>query len=299
MSFLSTAQGGDAPAEIVIEPLSKDIGGFPVLRALPHAKRRAVGPFIFLDQMGPASFAPGQGIDVRPHPHIGLATLTYLTEGSLFHRDTLGSAQEILPGAVNWMTAGRGIAHSERSPLKARVTERRMTGVQCWLALPHAHEEAEPAFYHYDAADMPMLNDTGVSLRLLAGQAFGVGSPVRVYCSTFYADVHLAAGAAVPLPDEHEERGVYLLEGEVEIVGASYGAPVLLAFRPGDRVTIRATHNARFMMLGGEALDGPRHLWWNFVSSSKERIDQAKADWVSGAFGLVPGDDKEWIPLPG
>jgi redox-sensitive bicupin YhaK (pirin superfamily) len=299
MSFLTAYPGESAPVEIVIEPLTKDIGGFPVRRALPHIKKRAVGPFIFLDHMGPATFAPGQALDVRPHPHIGLATLTYLTQGSIFHRDTLDSAQEILPGAINWMTAGRGIAHSERSPFETRGTERHLTGVQSWLALPLAHEETDPAFYHYDSAAIPQLSDTGVSLHLVAGEAFGASSPVKVFCSTFYADVHLATSAAVPLPDEHEERAIYLLEGEVEIAGDHFAEPALLAFRPGDRITIRAVRDARFMMLGGEPLDAPRHIWWNFVSSSKERIEQAKTDWTSGAFGLIPGDDKEWIPLPG
>lgn len=299
MSFLTAPSGPSAHVDVVIEPLSKDIGGFPVRRALPHAKKRAVGPFIFLDHMGPATFNPGQALDVRPHPHIGLATLTYLTEGSIFHRDTLGSAQEILPGAINWMTAGRGIAHSERSPAETRGTTRHITGVQSWLALPRAHEETDPEFAHYDAATMPVLKDTGVSFHLVAGEAFGASSPVKVFCQTFYADVHLAPGASIPLPDAHEERAIYLLEGELDIAGDRFTAPSLLAFRPGDAITIRALSAARFMMLGGEPLDAPRHLWWNFVSSSKERIDQAKADWTSGAFGLIPGDDREYIPLPG
>ena len=298
MSFLTQSLGQSAPVDIVIEPLTKDLGGFQVRRALPHGKKRMVGPFIFLDHMGPATFSAGEGMDVRPHPHIGLATLTYLVEGSVFHRDTLGSAQNIVPGDVNWMTAGRGIAHSERSSPESRQTARQITGVQSWLALPRAYEEAEPAFFHYDAHTMPVLTDTGISLHLVAGTAFGETSPVQVFFQTLYADAALAAGAAIPLPDEHEERAIYLLSGSVEIAGDRFDAPRLLAFRPGDCITIRAAGDARFIMLGGEPVDGPRHLWWNFVSSSKERIEQAKTDWTAGKFGLIPGDDKEWIPLP-
>jgi len=298
MSFLPQHLAPSAPVDVTIEPITKDLGGFRVRRALPHIKKRMVGPFIFLDQMGPAIFPAGEGLDVRPHPHIGLATLTYLVEGSIFHRDTLGSAQNILPGDVNWMTAGRGIAHSERSSPESRLGARQMTGIQSWLALPRAHEETEPAFFHHDAAAMPILTDTGVTLHLVAGEAFGASSPVKIFCSTLYADITLTTGAAVPLPDEHEERAIYLISGSVEIAGEIFTPPTLLAFRPADRITIRATTNARFIMLGGEPVDGPRHLWWNFVSSSKDRIEQAKQDWTSGKFGLPPGDDQEWIPLP-
>jgi redox-sensitive bicupin YhaK (pirin superfamily) len=298
MSFLPQNLAPSAPVDITIEPITKDLGGFRVRRALPHIKKRMVGPFIFLDQMGPAIFPAGEGLDVRPHPHIGLATLTYLVEGSIFHRDTLGSAQNIVPGDINWMTAGRGIAHSERSSPESRLHARQMTGIQSWLALPRAHEETAPAFFHHDGATMPVLTDTGVTLHLVAGEAFGATSPVKVFCSTLYADITLTTGAAVPLPDEHEERAIYLLSGTVEIAGESYTAPTLLAFRLADRITIRAVTEARFIMLGGEPVDGPRHLWWNFVSSSKDRIAQAKQDWTSGKFGLVPGDETEWIPLP-
>jgi redox-sensitive bicupin YhaK (pirin superfamily) len=299
MSFLIDTQRQSAKANVIIEPITKDLGGFRVRRALPHIKQRMVGPFIFLDHMGPAIFPAGEGLDVRPHPHIGLATLTYLVEGSIFHRDTLGNAQNIVPGDINWMTAGRGIAHSERSSPESRQVERQMTGVQSWLALPRAFEETEPAFFHHDAGEMPVITDTGISLHLVAGEAYGAISPVQVFTSTLYADVTLAAGAAIPLPDEHEERAIYLLSGSVEIAGEGFATPSLLAFRPGDHITIRAQSAARFIMLGGEPVDGPRHLWWNFVSSSKERIEQAKADWTSGAFGVVPGDEKEWIPPPG
>ena len=299
MSFLPAQLGQSAPVNVTIDPITKDLGGFRVRRALPHIKQRMVGPFIFLDHMGPAVFPAGEGLDVRPHPHIGLATLTYLVEGSILHRDTLGNAQNIVPGDVNWMTAGRGIAHSERSSPESRQHARQMTGIQSWLALPRPFEETEPAFFHHDGAAMPILTDTGVTLHLVAGEAFGATSPVQVFSSTLYADVILAAGAAVPLPDEHEERAIYILSGSVEIAGETHTAPILLAFRPADHITISATTDARFIMLGGEPVDGPRHLWWNFVSSTKERIEQAKQDWTSGKFGLVPGDDKEWIPLPG
>jgi redox-sensitive bicupin YhaK (pirin superfamily) len=298
MSFLTKLHEPSAAADIVIEPTPKDLGGFRVRRALPHINKRMVGPFIFLDHMGPVTFIAGEGMDVRPHPHIGLATLTYLVEGSVLHRDTLGNARNIVPGDVNWMTAGRGIAHSERSSPESRQAVREVTGVQSWLALPRAHEEADPGFFHYDGNTMPVLTDTGIQLHVVAGTAFGATSPVRVFTQTLYADAILTAGAGIPLPDEHEERAIYLLSGIVEIAGEAFEAPKLLAFRPGDRITIQATTDARFIMLGGEPVDGPRHLWWNFVSSSKERIEQAKADWSAGKFGLIPGDDQEWIPLP-
>jgi redox-sensitive bicupin YhaK (pirin superfamily) len=248
--------------------------------------------------MGPARFAPGQGIDVRPHPHIGLATLTYLMEGSILHRDTLGSSQEIVPGDVNWMTAGRGVAHSERSPQAARATGRDMAGVQSWIALPRAHEEAEPDFFHHDGSKLPRLQDSGTELRLIAGTAYGQTSPVRTFSHMVYADVSLAANAALPLPAEHAERAVYVLNGELEIAGETYGAHVLLVFRPDDAITVRATRPSRIFLLGGEPMDGPRHIWWNFVHSSQDRIAQAKADWKAGRFGVVPGDEREFIPLP-
>lgn len=300
MSWL-TEVDPDAPqgrVDLVVEPVTKDLGGFHVRRALPALQRRTVGPFVFLDHMGPAVFDPGQGIDVRPHPHIGLATLTYLTEGSIRHRDTLGSDQDILPGAVNWMTAGRGIAHSERSPEAERGTARRMTGIQSWLALPRAQEETEPAFHHHEGADLPVLEDTGVCVRLIAGSAYGQEAAVATFSATLYADASMAAGRNLPLPDEHAERAVYVLDGEVEIAGERFAENRLLVFRPGDRITLRAMRPARFLMLGGEPLDGPRHVWWNFVHSSQERIEQAKIDWRAGKFGLVPGDEREFIPLP-
>jgi len=296
MSFLPETQGA---VDVVIEPITKDLGGFRVRRALPHIKRRMVGPFIFLDHLGPAIFPAGEGLDVRPHPHIGLATLTYLIEGSIFHRDTLGSAQNIVPGDINWMTAGSGIAHSERSSAESRATARQMTGIQSWLALPRAHEETTPGFFHYGAAQMPTNTDTGLLVHLVAGSAFGATSPVPVLSATLYADVSLTAGTNIPLPGDYDERAIYLLSGSVTIAGETYTAPTLLGFRPGDAITITAATETRFIMLGGEPVDGPRHLWWNFVSSSQDRIEQAKEDWRTGKFGLVPGDDKEFIPLPG
>jgi hypothetical protein len=285
-------------ADIVVEPSVKDLGGFRVRRALPSIARRMVGPFVFLDQMGPARFEPGQGIDVRPHPHIGLATVTYLLEGSMFHRDSLGSAQDIVPGDVNWMTAGRGIAHSERSSPESRATARPMTGIQSWIALPKDFEETEPGFFHHAGATLPVLTDTGVHVRIIAGTAYGAASPVRVFSPTLYVDASLAAGRSLKLPDEHAERSVYVLSGRVEIAGEEFAEGRLLIFRPGDHISLLALSDARFIIAGGEPLDGPRHLWWNFVSSSKERIEQAKADWKAGRFALVPDDEQEFIPLP-
>ncbi|MDA8048666.1 MAG: pirin family protein [Rhodospirillales bacterium] len=294
----TTSPGPCSPVELVVEPGVKDLGGFRVRRALPTAKRRMVGPFIFFDHMGPVQFAPGDGIDVRPHPHIGLATLTYLASGSILHRDTLGSAERILPGAVNWMTAGRGIAHSERTDPAARSTGQIMQGIQSWVALPRADEETVPTFYHHAAESLPMITANGLAARLIAGEAFGARSPVRTFSAMFYLDVTLAPGAALPLPADCPERAVYLLEGGVEIAGETFSACRLLVFRPDDAISLRALGPARLLALGGEPMDGPRHIWWNFVSSSRDRIEQAKADWKCGRFGLIPGDDREFIPLP-
>jgi redox-sensitive bicupin YhaK (pirin superfamily) len=303
MSLLAAPGSGretGAPGpELVVEPVSKDLGGFSVRRAVPSVKRRMVGPFVFLDHMGPAQFQAGEGLDVRPHPHIGLATVTYVTEGAILHRDTLGSVQPIVPGDVNWMVAGRGIAHSERSDATERQIARRMAGIQSWVALPRAHEETAPGFFHHPAERLPHLTDTGVSAVVVAGTAFGAESPVSVFSQTLYADLSLAPGVAAPLPDEHAERAAYVLAGTVEIGGDVFGAHRLLIFRPGDRITLRASEaGARLLLVGGEPLDGPRHLWWNFVSSDPARIEQAKADWRDGRFGVIPGDDREFIPLP-
>jgi len=302
MSWLSRADpaGSGAPGavDLVVAPSSKDLGGFRVRRALPSIEKRLVGPFVFLDHFGPARFEAGQGIDVRPHPHIGLATLTYLIEGSILHRDTLGSTQDIMPGDVNWMTAGRGIAHSERSSEASRRAARQMTGVQSWVALPKLFEETNPGFFHHAGASLPELTDRGLKVRVIAGTAYGETSPVRVFSGTLYADAMLAEDATLPLPGEHAERSVYILEGSIEIAGETFAEHRLLIFRPGDAITLRAVTAARIIIAGGEPLDGDRHIWWNFVSSSKDRIEQAKSDWKAGRFGLVPGDDQEFIPLP-
>jgi redox-sensitive bicupin YhaK (pirin superfamily) len=285
--------------ELVLLPRAHDIGGFEVRRALPARERQMVGPFIFFDQMGPGEFLAGRGLDVRPHPHIGPSTVTYLFDGEILHRDSLGSHQPIVPGDVNWMTAGRGIAHSERTDLALRSHSTRLFGIQSWVALPKGAEETEPGFVHHSGASLPLVEDRGVRLRLIAGAGWGLASPVTVSSPLFYADAVLAPGAALPLPDEHEERAAYVLEGEVEVAGDRFEPGRMLVFRAGDRLALRAgPQGARVLLLGGAAMDGPRHLFWNFVSSSRERIEQAKADWKAGRFGKVPGDDKEFIPLP-
>jgi redox-sensitive bicupin YhaK (pirin superfamily) len=283
--------------ELVVVPRARDIGGFEVRRALPQAKRQMVGPFIFFDQMGPARFEAGQGMDVRPHPHIGLATVTYLFEGRIMHRDSEGNALEIVPGELNLMTAGRGIAHSERTPESARRAGESVFGIQSWIALPEAQEEIAPSFQHFDAGHLPEIADGGIRARVIAGTLFGRTSPVGMLSDWFYAEVALDEGASAPLDADHEERAIYVAEGEVEIAGELFEAPRLLVFRPGDRITFRATRSARLMLLGGAAMAGPRHIWWNFVSSRRERIEQAKDDWKSGRFKAVPGET-EFIPLP-
>jgi redox-sensitive bicupin YhaK (pirin superfamily) len=247
--------------------------------------------------MGPASFPPGRGIDVRPHPHIGLATVTYLFAGEIFHRDTLGSAQAIRPGEINWMTAGRGIAHSERTDAPIRASGGPVSGLQTWVGLPKAHEEIEPSFAHHGADALPVVEGDGMRAHILIGSAFGGKSPVKTFSEMIYADIALEAGARLQLPGEAEERGLYVVQGPIEIDGASYAASQLLVLKPGAEIVVGAPSGARMMLLGGEPLDGPRHLWWNFVSSTKERIEAAKRDWKEGRFGKVPGDD-EFIPLP-
>ena len=284
--------------DLVIVPRVRDLGdGFSVRRALPHGRRQMVGPFIFFDQMGPVQFVAGKGLDVRPHPHIGLATVTYLFDGRVMHRDSEGNAREITPGAMNLMTAGRGIAHSERSPLSARQGSEGMFGIQSWIALPQAQEETEPSFQHFDAASLPIVEDGGIRARVIAGSAFGRKSPVGMLSEWLYAEVALAAGAIAPLDPDQEERAVYVVEGEVDVAGETFEGPRLLVFRPGDRMSVRATRPARLMFLGGAALEGPRYIWWNFVSSRRERIEQAKEDWKTGRFTPVPGET-EFIPLP-
>ncbi|MFN4143477.1 pirin family protein [Aestuariivirga sp.] len=293
---------GDAAAadaiEMVIVPRARDLGGFEVRRALPAARKQMIGPFIFFDQFGPVLMKAGQGIDVRPHPHIGLSTVTWLFDGSIFHRDSLGSEQPIAPGELNWMTAGRGIVHSERTAAPDLARERKVFGIQSWVALPKDHEETTPAFEHVAMERLPLLEDRGISARVVAGSLYGAASPVKTHSDLFYADVQMAAGTALPLPVEHEERGVYVAEGEIEVAGQGFEAGRLLVFRPGDAITLRARSNARVMLLGGEPMDGPRHIWWNFVSSSKDRIEAAKDDWKHARFAIVRGDETDFIPLP-
>ncbi len=286
--------------ETLIVPRTRDLGdGFEVRRALPSVRRRMVGPFIFFDQMGPAVFRSGHGLDVRPHPHIGLATVTYLFEGEILHRDSLGTVQPIHPGAVNWMVAGRGIAHSERTPQELRATGGRLYGIQIWVAVPKRHEETAPAFAHTPADALPVLEDAGTRVRLIAGGLYGARSPVGTLSELFYADAVLAAGARLQVPASHEERAVYVAEGGVELGGQVYGTGQLLVLRPGAEgvLTGPGPKGGRVLLFGGEPMDGPRHIWWNFVSSSKERIEQAKADWRAGRIGPVPGET-EFIPLP-
>ena len=283
--------------ETIVVPRPRDIGGFEVRRVLPSAERRNVGPFVFFDQMGPAELAPGFGIDVRPHPHIGLATVTYLFEGTIIHRDSLGSMQAIEPGAVNWMTAGCGIVHSERSDNELSKERQKLYGIQIWVALPKQNEEAAPEFTHYAADRLPLVEGEGKRVRVIAGSFCGKVSPAKTFSKLFYADAVLNSGALISLDNEYEERGIYLLEGHVEIHGQTFESGRLLVFASGDEIAIKAISSVRFVLFGGEPLDAPRHVWWNFVSSSRERIEQAKSDWKSGRFAAVPGDS-EFIPLP-
>ena len=282
----------------IIPPREHDLGGFVVRRAVPSIEARSVGPFVFVDHMGPALFEPGRGIDVRPHPHIGLATVTYLWDGALRHRDTLGSLQDILPGDVNWMTAGRGIAHSERTPPDPRADGHRIHGMQTWVALPKPDEEVEPSFHHHPAATLPELERAGTRLRVIAGRGFGMESPVRVHAETFNVAVDLAADAELDIAAEAPERALYVLQGEAQLDGADIPEKHLVLLDAGTRHRLRAKTPLKAMLFGGEPLDGRRHMWWNFVSSSKERIEQAKRDWDEGRFGLIPGDSEERIPLP-
>jgi redox-sensitive bicupin YhaK (pirin superfamily) len=275
-----------------------DLGGFQVRRILPDMACRQVGPFVFLDHIGPAQFAPGDGIDVRPHPHIGLATVTYLFDGALGHRDTLGSVQVIRPGDVNWMSAGSGIAHSERTPGAERAAGHRLHGLQFWVALPAAAEESAPGFQHHPAVTLPdWQHADGVRLRLIAGNAYGHQAPVRMYGELFYLDAILDAGAAFDLPSEHAERAVLVLSGAIELDGEPVTASEMAVLQPGAKVRLVSTGAARLVLFGGATLDGPRTLWWNFVSSRRERIEQAKEDWRAQRFGTIEGE-AEFIPLP-
>ena len=290
--------------ETLIVPRARDLGNFEVRRALPAPKRQMVGPFIFFDQAGPAEFLTGQGIDVRPHPHIGLGTVTYLYRGAFHHLDSTGADQVVTPGALNWMVAGRGVTQSERTPQVDRQGPSSLFGIQTWIALPEEHEDDAPSFEHHGADKLPEILDTGITARLILGNAYGATAPATMFSDTFYLDVVLAPGARFPLPDEHEDRGIYITQGAVEIAGDSFSSGQMMVFRPGDRITVKAgPDGARLMALGGATLNGPRHIWWNFVASSRERIEAAKDDWRAqkwgqGLFDLPAQDRQEHIPLP-
>lgn len=291
----------DSALQTVVVPRTRDLGdNFEVRRALPSLERRMVGPFVFLDQMGPTVFAPGRGLDVRPHPHIGLATVTYLTEGQILHRDSLGTEQAIKPGEVNWMTAGRGIVHSERTAPALRSHENRLAGLQCWVALPKRHEETDPAFSHHAAADLPTLEGDGARAVMVAGSFFGQHSPVPTLSDLFYVDLQLQAGARISIPAEYAEQAMYVVQGKIALErDGEFDAGQLLVTKPKTVLTVQAVGGpARVMLLGGEPMESPRFLTWNFVSSSAERIEQAKEDWQQQRFAKVPGDEKEFIPLP-
>lgn len=295
--------GADA-IETVIIPRARDLGGFEVKRALPAPKRQMVGPFIFFDQAGPAEFLTGQGIDVRPHPHIGLGTVTYLYRGDFHHRDSIGTDQVILPGAVNWMVAGKGVTHSERTSEQGRSGPHSLYGIQTWMALPEDREDMAPIFEHHGKDTLPEFHDGGISARLILGDAYGASAPATLYSETFYLDVTLAPGARFPLPDNHEDRGIYVTEGSISVAGQVYDSGRMMVFRPGDKITVAAgDQGARLMALGGATLSGPRYVWWNFVASSREKIEAAKLEWAAANWGKgmfdLPRDDRdEFIPLP-
>jgi redox-sensitive bicupin YhaK (pirin superfamily) len=289
----------EAPAiEVVVQGRPSEVGGFQVRRSIPSAQRRRVGPFVFLDHMGPVDLAPGTGMDVLPHPHIGLATVTYLFDGEFLHRDSLGSEQVIRPGDVNWMTAGRGIAHSERTPSELRRRGGRAHGLQSWVALPIADEETEPRFHHHPGSSLPVKDQPGVRLCVIAGTAYGLESPVRVFSGTLYVHARLDAGAKLAVDDTHAERAVYVVVGEVAVGGLPAAPGQLVVLRTGVAAAVRSRTAATVMLIGGAPLDGQRHIWWNFVSSSRERIERAKTDWRERRFPSVRGDEVEFVPLP-
>jgi redox-sensitive bicupin YhaK (pirin superfamily) len=304
MSFFpgTDPAAGDAFAcdaiETLIIPRAHDIGGLEVRRALPSARRRLVGPFIFFDRMGPAILRAGQALDVRPHPHIGLATVTYLFDGKIRHRDSLGTEMVIEPGDVNLMTAGRGIVHSERSPEELRGAPLSISGLQTWLALPDDKEEIAPLFENTARAELPEIDGEEATGRVVIGSFSGLNAPVRTASDTLYADIRLKPGGRIPIPADTEERAIYVLEGEVDIAGDRFAANQLLVFREGDEIVVGSERGAHFMLFGGASLGSRRYIWWNFVSSSKERIEQAKEEWRTGRFDIVPGDAEERIPLP-
>lgn len=282
----------------IIIPSSHDLGAFEVRRTLPNKARTMVGPFIFVDQFGPAHFDIGKGMDVRPHPHINLATVTYLFEGAIEHRDSLGTLATIRPGACNLMTAGSGIVHSERTPPAERASGSGISGMQTWLALPDGKEEIDPAFEHVAKDDLPLVEDSGVSARIVMGSLWGKTSPITQHAATIYADILMLAGATMPIEADADERAVLVALGDASLDGEKLDRYSLYILKPGQAMTLRADSDARVMLLGGEAFTTPRHVWWNFVSSSRERINQAKHDWKAGNFPLVPGDSEEFIPIP-
>jgi redox-sensitive bicupin YhaK (pirin superfamily) len=290
--------------ETLIVPRARDLGGFEVRRALPAPNRQMVGPFIFFDQAGPAELLTGHGVDVRPHPHVGLGTVTYLYQGDFHHRDSTGADQIIRPGELNWMVAGKGVSHSERTSAAARSGPNSLFGIQTWLALPDGQEDVAPSFEHHGRSALPMIQDKGVSARLILGNAYGERAPARMFSETFYADVKLDPLARLPMPDEHEDRAIYVVEGSISVAGQEFGTMQMMVFRPGDRITVAAgERGARIMALGGATFSGPRYIWWNFVASSMERIEEAKAEWRAGKWGEgrfdLPADDRgEFIPLP-
>jgi len=292
-------KGSNDRIEEIILPNVRDLGGFKVRRALPSAQRRMVGPFIFFDQMGPVMFGAGEAEDVRPHPHIGLSTLTYLFDGEMVHRDSAGHKETIRAGEVNWMTAGNGIVHSERFPAAVHASGGNLFGTQIWVALPKASEEIAPLFSHHDKAILPTLSDAGVRMTLVAGDGFGVRSPVPVYSDLMYADVHLEAGGRFKVPPDHVERAAYVISGSIGIEGQDGVFPPsqLVVFRPGAEVILVATEPTRLVLIGGEPFPEKRHIYWNFVSSSRERIEAAKADWRARRFPEIAGET-EFIPLP-
>jgi redox-sensitive bicupin YhaK (pirin superfamily) len=283
---------------LAISPVTHDLGAFEVRRTLPAKPRTMVGPFIFVDQFGPAHFDVGAGMDVRPHPHINLATVTYLFEGAIEHRDSLGTDAIIRPGALNLMTAGRGIVHSERTPAAERATGSPISGMQTWLALPDGKEEIDPGFEHVAAADLPVVDGDGVRATVIMGSLWGASSPVTQHAATIYADIAMAAGSSLPIAAEADERAILVATGDAALDGQPLVRHNLYVLAPGVPMTLTATSDARVMLLGGEAFATRRHVWWNFVSSDRERINQAKDDWRAGRFGKVPGDEAEFIPIP-
>lgn len=290
--------------ETLIIPRARDLGGFEVKRALPAPQRQMVGPFIFFDHIGPAEILTGKGIDIRPHPHIGLGTVTFLYRGDFHHRDSIGSDLVIEPGAVNWMVAGKGVTHSERTSAAGRAGPHSLYGIQTWIALPESREDMAPIFEHHGKESLPQFEDGGVTATLILGQAYGGQAPATLYSDTFYLDVVLQPGARFPLPDDQEDRGIYVTEGSIRVAGQEFEAGQMMVFRPGDRITVAAgARGARVMALGGATLNGPRYIWWNFVASSREKIESAKeewrrGDWGKGQFDLPPTDHSEFIPLP-